>query len=614
MHAQNQLVWAVAFFLGVSASVVGAADISHVVHGKLLFEKEWTPGPTPNGGDGLGPVFNAASCAACHNQGGIGGAGGNEHNVLVVGIEAMTADRIRRGDPSPQDILANLHPDLKHGGAMVATKSTNATYAAYLNSLAAGLADSSTAAGSGQDAAADADDGERLTDDSYARDSAARQQASTSRIVDETTKSPADVARSPTISARYHVALQDGTMAIDLRINRRSTPALFGYGLIDQIPPKLIENVAVAQSKHPEISGRPSQTESGRIGKFGLRATMPTLLEFVDSACAMEMGLQTQDTDQAPDPQRPNYKLTGYDISRDDVRAMTRYIAALPAPTRQLPLDSAGREAVRQGEQLFASIGCSTCHVQDMGPAKGLYSDLLLHDMGNRLSDYAPAYPYVKKIDAIWDATYRLQTTTETVSETLDTITRPMPQYYGATIPPGTYTNTTRTTGGSSQTSGGYLGRALAGGFSYRSSEFPPRLIFIPVGEHEEHLDLGTTESKSKSTRTNSYGEFQEEKHQRSRKELYKSGTLYVKKTIEPTRVRNEWRTAPLWGLRDSAPYMHDGRAETVLQAIALHAGESAGTRDRFLSLSLEQQNAILAFLDTLIAPPANNLTTLAAR
>ena len=48
---------------------------------------------------------------------------------------------------------------------------------------------------------------------------------------------------------------------------------------------------------------------------------------------------------------------------------------------------------------------------------------------------------------------------------------------------------------------------------------------------------------------------------------------------------------------------MHDGRAETVLEAISMHDGESAGTRDRFLKLSLEDRNAILAFLDTMVAP-----------
>jgi hypothetical protein len=37
-----------------------------------------------------------------------------------------------------------------------------------------------------------------------------------------------------------------------------------------------------------------------------------------------------------------------------------------------------------------------------------------------------------------------------------------------------------------------------------------------------------------------------------------------------------EWRTPPLWGLRDSAPYLHDGRAATIGQAIAQHGGQGA--------------------------------------
>ena len=52
--------------------------------GRDLFLHEWTPGdPLAARGDGLGPVYNASSCAACHQQGGIGGSGSLEHNVTV---------------------------------------------------------------------------------------------------------------------------------------------------------------------------------------------------------------------------------------------------------------------------------------------------------------------------------------------------------------------------------------------------------------------------------------------------------------------------------------------------------------------------------------------------
>src|SRR5439155_1138791 len=52
--------------------------------GKVLFTHEWKPNdPLSPNGDGLGPVFNANSCVACHHQGGVGGAGGLEHNVTT---------------------------------------------------------------------------------------------------------------------------------------------------------------------------------------------------------------------------------------------------------------------------------------------------------------------------------------------------------------------------------------------------------------------------------------------------------------------------------------------------------------------------------------------------
>lgn len=79
--------------------------------------------------------------------------------------------------------------------------------------------------------------------------------------------------------------------------------------------------------------------------------------------------------------------------------------------------------------------------------------------------------------------------------------------------------------------------------------------------------------------------------------------TDYLKVEIKGTNVAQEWRTPPLWGVRDSAPYMHDGRAETLLEAITMHDGEGAATRDRFLNLSLPDRHAIIAFLNTMVAP-----------
>ena len=61
-----------------------------------------------------------------------------------------------------------------------------------------------------------------------------------------------------------------------------------------------------------------------------------------------------------------------------------------------------------------------------------------------------------------------------------------------------------------------------------------------------------------------------------------------------------EFRTAPLWGIATTAPYMHDGSADTLPDAIAAHAAEGATSRDAFDALSAEERAALLAFLETL--------------
>ncbi|HLY39164.1 MAG TPA: di-heme oxidoredictase family protein [Candidatus Binatia bacterium] len=62
----------------------------------------------------------------------------------------------------------------------------------------------------------------------------------------------------------------------------------------------------------------------------------------------------------------------------------------------------------------------------------------------------------------------------------------------------------------------------------------------------------------------------------------------------------NDFRTAPLWGVRASAPYLHDGRAATLEEAILAHAGEADAARVRFTDLSPTARAALIAFLDTL--------------
>ncbi|MGH8622421.1 MAG: di-heme oxidoredictase family protein, partial [Burkholderiales bacterium] len=62
----------------------------------------------------------------------------------------------------------------------------------------------------------------------------------------------------------------------------------------------------------------------------------------------------------------------------------------------------------------------------------------------------------------------------------------------------------------------------------------------------------------------------------------------------------SEFRTEPLMGLRLVERFLHDGAAATVEEAINLHGGEGAASRDRFKGLSDSQRAAVVAFLESL--------------
>jgi CxxC motif-containing protein (DUF1111 family) len=73
-------------------------------------------------------------------------------------------------------------------------------------------------------------------------------------------------------------------------------------------------------------------------------------------------------------------------------------------------------------------------------------------------------------------------------------------------------------------------------------------------------------------------------------------GTPQVSANDPPT-TEAEWRTAPLWGIADVGPYLHDGRAATLEAAILWHGGEGQAARDAFAALSEQERQDLLEFL-----------------
>lgn len=61
------------------------------------------------------------------------------------------------------------------------------------------------------------------------------------------------------------------------------------------------------------------------------------------------------------------------------------------------------------------------------------------------------------------------------------------------------------------------------------------------------------------------------------------------------------WITKELWGLGSTAPYLHDGRATTVTEAILAHGGEGEASQLAFKGLAPNDQAALIAFLENLV-------------
>ena len=72
---------------------------------------------------------------------------------------------------------------------------------------------------------------------------------------------------------------------------------------------------------------------------------------------------------------------------------------------------------------------------------------------------------------------------------------------------------------------------------------------------------------------------------------------------LADAKRNHEFTTARLWGVADSAPYLHDGRATTLTEAIVMHGGEAQGARDAFAELSDARKEALLKFLRSLHTP-----------
>ena len=61
------------------------------------------------------------------------------------------------------------------------------------------------------------------------------------------------------------------------------------------------------------------------------------------------------------------------------------------------------------------------------------------------------------------------------------------------------------------------------------------------------------------------------------------------------------WKTRELWGVASTGPWLHDGRATTLADAILMHGGEGQAARNAFAALGAHERGELVAFLENLV-------------
>jgi CxxC motif-containing protein (DUF1111 family) len=179
--------------------------------------------------------------------------------------------------------------------------------------------------------------------------------------------------------------------------SRRIGPAVFGRGYVEAVSDAEIERVAAEQAAGDgPVRGRvPYLDIDGQraIGRLGVKSRLASVEDFVTDAYLGDMSITTpQRPDELPNPDGlADDERAGVDLDLDTVLDVTAYVRLLEIPARPEP--------AAEDLELFAEVGCATCHVPTMHTRADypialladidapIYSDLLLHDLGPDLAD-----------------------------------------------------------------------------------------------------------------------------------------------------------------------------------------------------------------------------------
>jgi CxxC motif-containing protein (DUF1111 family) len=327
-------------------------DYDKFILGRSFFTIPWVEAPSATTArDGLGPLFNANTCVSCHPSNGRGtlfNKDGFESRALLSKL-SLNANNSKEH----QEFLKykGFIPDAMYGGQL----SINAIHGIDFEGKVK----------------VDFDEVEILFFDGEKQ-----------------------ILLKPKYSLK---SLNYGFISKDTNISYRIAPTLNGMGLIELISNEdILKNVDENDNNSDGISGRANYvysniTKKEELGKYTWKASVPFLKEQIAAAASNDMGITTtifpfenctKAQEKCNDVPKARDKI---DLPDDRLDAIDYYLRNIKSYTPKVTKE------FEEGVEIFEQISCSKCHISSFETNKGFkvypYSDFLLHDMGEELSD-----------------------------------------------------------------------------------------------------------------------------------------------------------------------------------------------------------------------------------
>jgi len=296
------------------------------------------------------------------------------------------------------------------------------------------------------------------------------------------------------------------------------------------------------------------------VRPFQWKGSVPFLRDFNRGAAHNELGMQAVEV--VGDSTDGDHDGVANELSIGDLTALTVYMAAQPRPTTLLELNALGLlepaltsgqiARITRGRQVFGAIGCASCHIPQLTLDTPVFSEPSQNAAYRDGATFPAGQPTANVLDPRNPITFDL--------------TRDQPD------------NIIRDSSGRI--------RARLGSFTRRDSS--GRTIIELYGDLKRHA-MGPRLEEPVN-------------------EIAGDDVTPIPESPRNRHAPDTFLTENLWGVGSTAPYMHDGRATTLAEAIIEHAAsnsdtasEARGARAAYLARSLPDKQALIAFLENLV-------------